>query len=164
MSGALLFFFLAEPWPLWKCFHVLCLRQAESGEGKHSLLQTTCNRFLLKPNKSTLCFRSCDTFFVLCVIPNISYVSIHPLFPSSSSSPIATLTRTVRMHVRTFPFPVRKITWTGEAVRQRSALGQENRKESSRVSYMQGAQSRGWVGGRKGRSHNPQQNSTLGRK
>lgn len=71
--------------------------QIESKEGKHSLLQTTCNRFFLRPNKSTLCFRSCDTFLVLCFIPNISCFSPPPppLRP--------TLTR-MHMHIQSFHF------------------------------------------------------------
>lgn len=62
-----------------KMFPCVVSDQIESKEGKHSLLQTTCNRFFLRPNKSTLCFRSCDTFLVLCFIPDISCVG--PPYP-----------------------------------------------------------------------------------
>lgn len=93
MSGALFFFFFffTDPWPLRKCFHVLCL-STESKEGKHSLLQTTCNRFFLKPNKSTLCFRSCDTF--LCFV-------LFPTYPVSTHPPIPTLCHTHAQTLRT---------------------------------------------------------------
>lgn len=115
--------------------------QIESKEGKHSLLQTTCNRFFLRPNKSTLCFRSCDTFLVLCFIPDISCVAPPPPTPSTSS----------RSHTHAhseFPFPVRQITWTGNGVLQRNMLRQENRKASSRVSRTKCSQSQGKPRGR----------------
>lgn len=70
MSGA--FFSPHRPVASPKMFPCVVSDQIESKEGKHSLLQTTCNRFFRRPNKSTPCFRSCDTFSVLCFIPNIS--------------------------------------------------------------------------------------------
>ena len=106
-----------------KMFPCVVSEHTESKEGKHSLLQTTCNRFFLKPNKSTLCFRSCDTFCALCYSQHILFQPPPP--PSNTVSHA----RTNTAHTRTpyarhthatctphahseFPFPVRKITCT----------------------------------------------------
>lgn len=107
--------------------------QIESKEGKHSLLQTTCNRFFLRPNKSSPCFRSCDTFrcFVL-----------FPTYPVSGPPPPPLHPTLTRMHVQSFPFPVRQITWTGNGGLQRYMLRQENRKASSRVSNKMSGETR----------------------
>lgn len=75
MSGAL---FFHRPMASQKMFPCVVSEHTESKEGKHSLLQTTCNRFFLKPNKSTLRFRSCDTFCALCYSQHILF---HPPTP-----------------------------------------------------------------------------------
>lgn len=85
-------------------FPCVVSEHTESKEGKHSLLQTTCNRFFLKPNKSTLRFRSCDTFCTLCYSQHILF---HPP-PPRTHPPQAAHTHTQSE----FPFPVRKITCT----------------------------------------------------
>lgn len=95
MSGT---FFPHRPVASLKMFPCVVSDQIESKEGKHSLLQTTCNRFFLRPNKSTLCFRSCDTFLVLCFIPDISCVG--PPNPPPPLHPALT-----RMHIQSFHFP-----------------------------------------------------------
>lgn len=87
-----------------KMFPCVVSEHTESKEGKHSLLQTTCNRFFLKPNKSTLRFRSCDTFCALCYSQHILF---HPP-PPRTHPPQAAHTHTQSE----FPFPVRKITCT----------------------------------------------------
>lgn len=86
-----------------KMFPCVVSERAESKEGKHSL-QTTCNRFLLKPNKSTLCFRSCDTFCALCYSQRILF---HPPPPQ----PLLPPTPANAEHSE-FPHPVGKITCT----------------------------------------------------
>lgn len=110
--------------------------QIESNEGKHSLLKTTCNRFFRRPNKSTLCFRSCDTFW--CFV-------LFPTYPVSGPPPPSTSSHShTHAHAHSeFPFPVRQITWTGNGVLQRNMLGQENRKASSRASSTKRLQSQG---------------------
>lgn len=97
-----------------KMFPCVVSEQTESKEGKHSLLQTTCNRFFLKPNKSTLCFRSCDTFCALCYSQHILFqLPAHP-HSNTLSHALHTHTRIHTTHAHSdFPFPVRKITWTG---------------------------------------------------
>lgn len=118
--------------------------QIESKEGKHSLLQTTCNRFFLRPNKSTLCFRSCDTFWCFVLFP--TYPVSAPPTPSTSSH------SHTHAHAHSeFPFPVRQITWAGNGVLQRNMPGQENRKASSRVSNTKCSWSRGKPRGHGGR-------------
>lgn len=74
-----------------KMFPCVVSEHTGSKEGKHSLLQTTCNRFFLKPNKSTLCFRSCDTF--LCFV-------LFPTYPISSPPPTNVHTHT--KHILSF--------------------------------------------------------------
>lgn len=79
MSGALslprffFYFFFHRPMASQKMFPCVVSERAESKEEKHSLLQTTCNRFFLKPNKSAPCFRSCDTFCALCYSQRILF-------------------------------------------------------------------------------------------
>ena len=109
MSGP----FFPGPMASLKMFPCVVSEHTESKEGKHSLLQTTCNRFFLKPNKSTLCFRSCDTFCALCYSQHILFQTPHPYFQPAS---IPTRTHTNCANTYTthskFPFPVRKITCT----------------------------------------------------
>lgn len=103
--------FFHRPMASQKMFPCVVSEHTESKEGKHSLLQTTCNRFFLKPNKSTLCFRSCDTFCALCY-------SQHILFHPPTFQHCLTRTHKHCTHIHTthahseFPFPVRKITCT----------------------------------------------------
>lgn len=91
-----------------KMFPCVVSEQTESKEGKHSLLQTTCNRFFLKPNKSTLCFRSCDTFCALCYSQHILFQL--PAHPHSNTLSHAlhththAYTYTRHMHIQTFHF------------------------------------------------------------
>lgn len=146
MSGT--FFSPHRPVASLKMFPCVVSDQIESKEGKHSLLQTTCNRFFLRPNKSTLCFRSCDTFLVLCFIPDISCFGAPPT-PHPPSTPSTSSHSHTHAHAHSeFPFPVRQITWTGNGVPQRNMLGQENRKASSRVSRTKCSQSQGKPRGR----------------
>lgn len=87
-----------------KMFPCVVSEHTESKEGKHSLLQTTCNRFFLKPNKSTLCFRSCDTFCALCYSQHILF---HPPPPSNTVSHARTNTAHTyarHMHIQSFHF------------------------------------------------------------
>lgn len=129
-----------------KMFPCVVSEHTESKEGKHSLLQTTCNRFFLKPNKSTLCFRSCDTFCALCYSQHILFQPHpHPLLFQLSP---ARTQRSAHTHVYVthahseFPFPVRKITCTDRvACFGATCSGRKNRKGSSRVSNMKYSQS-----------------------
>lgn len=144
MSGA--FFSPHRPVASPKMFPCVVSDQIESKEGKHSLLQTTCNRFFLRPNKSTPCFRSCDTFRCFVLYPTYP-VSTPPQSPTPS---IPALSHTHARAHSEFPFPVRQITWTGNGVLQRNMLRQENRKESLRVSNMKCSRSQGKPRGRGG--------------
>lgn len=78
-----------------KMFPCVVSDQIESKGGKHSLLQTTCNRFFLRPNKSTLCFRSCDTFW--CFV-------LFPTYPVSAPPPPPLHPTLIRMHIQSFHF------------------------------------------------------------
>lgn len=135
MSGTF-FFSPHRPVASLKMFPCVVSDQTESKVGKHSLLQTTCNRFFRRPNKSTLSFRSCDTFGCFVLLPTYP-VSAPPPPPTSSHSH-------THAHAHSeFPFPVRQITWTGNGVLRRNMLGQENGKASSRVSNTKCWQSQG---------------------
>lgn len=130
-SGAFFFLFFHKPMASQKMFPCVVSEQTESKEGKHSLLQTTCNRFFLKPNKSTPCFRSCDTFCALCYSQHILFqLPAHPHsntlshIQSAHSYAHANTHAYICIHIYIytkhahpdFPFPVRKITWTGRMV------------------------------------------------
>lgn len=112
MSGA---FFFSDPWPLRKCFHVLCLSRLRAK--KENILSSkphATDSFWSQINQP--CVSDHVTLFVLCAIPNISCFN-------SPRTPIPILSHThctyTRIHIHTthahsdFPFPVRKITWTG---------------------------------------------------
>lgn len=99
--------FFHRPMASQKMFPCVVSEHTQSKEGKHSLLQTTCNRFLLKPNKSTLCFRSCDTFLCFVLFP--TYPVSNPPIPSQSHTHAQTLrahtcTYTRHMHLQSFHF------------------------------------------------------------
>lgn len=98
MSGA--FFSPHRPVASPKMFPCVVSDQIESKEGKHSLLQTTCNRFFLRPNKSTPCFRSCDTFRCFVLYPTYP-VSTPPQSPHPlHSNPLShACTRTFRVSI-----------------------------------------------------------------
>lgn len=83
-----------------KMFPCVVSEQTESKEGKHSLLQTTCNRFFLKPNKSTLCFRSCDTFCALCYSQHILFQLLAPPTQNSHTH----CTHTQHVDIQSFHF------------------------------------------------------------
>lgn len=118
MSGAFFFLFFHRPMASQKMFPCVVSEQTESKERKHSLLQTTCNRFFLKPNKSTPCFRSCDTFCALCYSQHILFqLPAHPHSNTLSHTLSAhsyththihayayAYTYTQNMHIQTFHF------------------------------------------------------------
>lgn len=102
----------ADPWPLRKCFHVLCLSGLKAK--KENILSSkphATDSFWSQINQP--CVSDHVTLFVLCVIPNISCFNS----PQPPSPPIPKLSH--KLHTYTtcahseFPFPARKITWTG---------------------------------------------------
>lgn len=129
MSGA--FSPPTDLWPLWKCFHVLCLTRSRAK--KENILSS-------KPHAT-------DSFGGQINQPRVSdHVTLFRCFVLFPTYPVSTPSIPALSHTHAhseFPFPVRQITWTGNGVLQRNMLGQENRKESSRVSNMKCSQSQG---------------------
>lgn len=100
-------FFFTDPWPLRKCFHVLCLSTLRAK--KENILSSkphATDSFWSQINQP---FASDHvTLFVLCVIPNISCFTPPTPPPPRTHPPQAAHTHTQSE----FPFPVRKITCT----------------------------------------------------
>lgn len=101
-------FFFADPWPLRKCFHVLCLNTLRAK--KENILSSkphATDSFWSQINQP--CVSDHVTLFVLCVIPNISCFNLTPTPYYSSSlrhahNAARTHMYTWHMHTQSFHF------------------------------------------------------------